>query len=364
MTEQLLAKRAPDPHPGKPRITFSPEGEFKVTVFSDLHFGENPWESWGEEHDAASVNLIRNVVGSEHPNYVVFNGDLVTGENTFKDNATTLVDKIMRPVIEANTPFSSTHGNHDNQPNISHLDEIERENSLSSLSYTRQAPSGIGGAGGPGNYWVPVSKLAEPSLILWFFDSRGGFDSNNERLPDWVDSSVATWIESETQSMEAAWGPSSKRGAIAFVHIPPNVIMKAQEGLNSANNPGQNADALGAGGVQAGSTENLGKDAPFWDALNQHVKNLHAVVSGHDHGNEWCTREPSKNVVFCFDKHSGYGGYTKAGWGQGVRNFKFTSTDPTSGVQTWIRMENGEQRAGVVLDQNYKRSLDGEEVEV
>ena len=67
---------------------------------------------------------------------------------------------------------------------------------------------------------------------------------------------------------------------------------------------------------------NTGEDRPFWDALNANVKNLHAVISGHgglccifvqchlfnylvDHGNEWCAREPTKDVIFCFDKHSG-----------------------------------------------------------
>ena len=25
-----------------------------------------------------------------------------------------------------------------------------------------------------------------------------------------------------------------------------------------------------------------------------------------DHGNEWCTREPTNDVIFCFDKHSGW----------------------------------------------------------
>lgn len=85
---------------------------------------------------------------------------------------------------------------------------------MAPLSYTRPAPPGIGGQGGPGNYWVPVSfviffslahKLSTtpfkvyhnkhgallpffpnignssfifctdrvPALILWFFDSRG-----------------------------------------------------------------------------------------------------------------------------------------------------------------------------------------------
>lgn len=25
-----------------------------------------------------------------------------------------------------------------------------------------------------------------------------------------------------------------------------------------------------------------------------------------DHGDEWCAREPTYGVIFCFDKHSGY----------------------------------------------------------
>ncbi|KAG2107599.1 hypothetical protein BD769DRAFT_1392961, partial [Suillus cothurnatus] len=40
------------------------------------------------------------------------------------------------------------------------------------------------------------------------------------------------------------------------------------------------------------------KDQPFWDALNANIKNLHAVISGHDHGDEWCAREPTKDVIF------------------------------------------------------------------
>ncbi len=48
--------------------------------------------------------------------------------------------------------------NHDNQVNITHLEEIIRERQVSSFSYTRSAPPGVGGEGGPGNYWVPVSR--------------------------------------------------------------------------------------------------------------------------------------------------------------------------------------------------------------
>lgn len=94
-------------------------------------------------------------------------------------------------------------------------------------------------------------------------------------------------------------------------------------------------DELGEGSTQASEdATSEGKDKPFWDALNAEVKSLHGVISGHgtyrsmssppvipslshvfahylsfvddaDHGNEWCKRDPAKDIIFCFDKHSG-----------------------------------------------------------
>ena len=88
-----------DPYPDKPRITFKADGTFKLTVFSDLHFGENPWDDWGPEQDRNSVVLLEKILADEKPDfaYVIFpnnrmlsliiiypsviNGDLVTGES-------------------------------------------------------------------------------------------------------------------------------------------------------------------------------------------------------------------------------------------------------------------------------------------
>ncbi|KAH9924213.1 Metallo-dependent phosphatase [Fomitopsis serialis] len=349
-----------DPYPTKPRIAFRPDGTFKITVFCDLHYGENPWDAWGPQQDINSTELMNIVLADEKPDYVVLNGDLITGENTFRQNSTHLIDEIVAPLNTAQIPFSSTQGNHDNEPNITHLEEIKREQLVAPLSYTRTAPPGIGGEQGPGTYWVPVYEHisdATPKLVLWFFDSRGGFSKgeNSTAVPDWVDETVAGWIQSEAEAMDAAWGPAStSRGALAFVHIPPHAIQALQPDLNSTRDPGLNADVLGSGSTEA-TTEsaNLGKDQPFWDALNQYVPNLHAVFSGHDHGNEWCVREPTKNVIFCFGKHSGYGGYSDSWWGHGVRNIIFSSPDPTGPLQSWIRYENGTINANVTLDASY-----------
>ena len=53
--------------------------------------------------------------------------------------------------------------------------------------------------------------------------SLGGMspNPNPQPLPDWVDATVADWIQTESEAMEAAWGPQESRAAIAFVHIPP-----------------------------------------------------------------------------------------------------------------------------------------------
>ncbi|OSX63405.1 hypothetical protein POSPLADRAFT_1069817 [Postia placenta MAD-698-R-SB12] len=349
-----------NPYPTKPRITFRGDGTFKITVFADLHYGENPWDAWGPEQDVNSTILMKLVLAEEQPDYVVLNGDLITGENTFKQNSTRLIDEIVAPLNEVRIPFSSTHGNHDNEPNITHLEEIRREQLVAPLSYTRTAPPGIGGEEGPGTYWVPVYEHETdvvPALILWFFDSRGGYSpgKNSTPVPDWVDESVAGWIEQQTTLMDAAWGPAdTTRGALAFVHIPPHAIQAMQPGLNSTRDPGLNADLLGQGSTQATTDpSNIGKDQPFYDALTKYVKNLHAVVSGHDHGDEWCVREPTKNIIFCFSKHSGYGGYSDAGWGHGIRNIVFSSPSPTDGLESWIRMEDGETHARVILDADY-----------
>jgi hypothetical protein len=347
-----------NPYPGKARLTFKPDGTFKLTVFSDLHFGENPWDVWGPEQDVNSTALMRKVLGDEKPDYVVINGDLITGENTFRENSTFLIDKIAAPLNEARIPFSSTQGNHDNQANITHLEEILCEQQVAPLSYTRLSSPGVGGVGGPGNYWVPIYRNSHdqaPVLVLWFFDSRGGVspNPNPQPLPDWVDATVADWIQTESKAMEAAWGPQESRAAVAFVHIPPHAIQAVQAHLDFSKNPGLNADLLGDGSVQDSASK--GNDAPFWNALNTNVKNLHAVISGHDHGNEWCAREPTKDVIFCFDKHSGYGGYGQPSWGYGVRNLKFHTPDPNAGVETWIRLQEGEIRARVILDHQYGR---------
>lgn len=136
-----------NPYPGKQRLTFRADGTFKMIIFSDLHFGENPWDTWGPQQDFNSTRLMRAVLSSDKPDYVYVmarcgapSGFTYTHRrrqrfewrldnwrkcvyihiflpylnhsaiDTFKENSTTLIDEIVKPLNEARIPFSSTHG--------------------------------------------------------------------------------------------------------------------------------------------------------------------------------------------------------------------------------------------------------------
>lgn len=56
--------------------------------------------------------------------------------------------------------------------------------------------------------------------------------------------------------------------------------------------------------------------------------------------------------------HCRYGGYSRTGWGRGVRHFELTVQEGTEGVnaETWIWVkEGGEERARVTLGEDYGR---------
>lgn len=245
----------------------------------------------------------------------MLNGDLITGENTFKENSTTYVDQIVGPLVRRNLTWASTYGNHDNDFNITGKGILARE-SLWPGSRTRSMVPGPDA--GVTNYYLPVypancttapqanatataaaAAHCAPELILWFFDSRGGHryqepgaDGDGVGLPDWVDTSVVDWFQQTNAELVSRYG-GRVIPSLAFVHIPTNASQALQTiaGVDPSREPGINDDyvlaAQGQGwcadGANDGTCEYGGQDVPFMQAITT-TKGLMAVFSGHDHG--------------------------------------------------------------------------------
>jgi len=335
--------------------------DFKIAVFSDLHFGENE-DSFGIPQDINSTALMEFVLEVEQPDFAVLNGDLITGENTFRFNSTKYVDRIVAPLVNKSIPWASTYGNHDSKYNLTR-NGIFREEHKYPLSRTQHGPRNA--TDGVTNYLLPIRTApgTKPLALLWFFDSRGGSrndPSNTDNIPNFVSNKTVQWFRSASEQAERQWGvlPS-----LAFVHIPMTAFLDLQSSVmanvSGPRYPGLNADVPPA--VQGQADQSV----PFMRALLD-TPGLHSIYSGHDHGDSWCGRwlnstlpgktANSQRPILCFCKHSGFGGYGT--WNRGVRMVQLQFDYLGGfGVDTWVRMENGRVVTAVSLNQTYGKDV-------
>ncbi|KAI5460530.1 Metallo-dependent phosphatase-like protein [Mariannaea sp. PMI_226] len=364
-------------------LTFDRNGDFQITVFNDLHFGEGEEVDWGPDQDVHTVKVINNVLNKESPDLVVFNGDLITGENVFLHNATHYVDMMTAPVLKRGLTWASTFGNHDYDRNISGTTIMEREHKIGgNLARTQSMVSGRNA--GVSNYYLPVydpkckTSNCKPLLILWFFDSRGGnyyqkgIPDNKIAQPNWVDKSVVNWFKATNKQFGRRFGKTIP--SLAFVHIPTNAstALQMEHGPDSINpnyQPGINDDyelAQQSQGWCKDGTRNLdcsygGQDLDFMKAITS-TPGLMGVFSGHDHGDTWCYKwdhhVPGMKVTgnglnLCFGQHTGYGGY--GDWIRGSRQIRVSKRVISKSweVDTWIRLESGDVVGSVTLNSTY-----------
>ena len=146
---------------------------------------------------------MRQVLSQEQPNFVVLNGDLITGENTFAFNSTGYVDEIVAPLVQGGYSWASTYGNHDSKYNLSR-EALYAEEKKYASAYTQHGPAGTDGVT---NYVLPVfpanttGSTQTPVALLWFFDSRGGSEyqslpANVDNIDNYVSNGTVSWYRS------------------------------------------------------------------------------------------------------------------------------------------------------------------------
>ncbi|KAJ5732376.1 hypothetical protein N7493_003857 [Penicillium malachiteum] len=359
-------------------LKFAKDGTFQIAVLEDLHFGENAWDTWGPEQDVNSVTVINRILNAESPDLVVLNGDLITGDNAFLQNATVYIDEIVAPLVERGLTWASTYGNHDSAYNLSREAILEHEHQWPN-SRTEKMVSGRDA--GVTNYYLPVYASDDrkfdgaPEMLLWFFDSRGGYyyqelDSNGDEVaqPNWVDESVVNWFTKTNKELVNKYKKIIP--SLVFVHIPTNASLAAQTeiGINAHKEPGINDDytlaqqgeGWCADGNDDGSCSYGGQDVPFMKALIE-TEGIIGVFSGHDHGDTWCYKWDTliegmsvkgNGINLCFGQHSGYGGYGT--WIRGSRQILVTESKlKEKVVDTWIRLESNGTTGAVSLNATY-----------
>jgi len=294
--------------------------------FTDLHYGEGPGSEWGPTNDAKSTKVMTDLLEWEHPDFVVYTGDLLSAEVMFP-NGSVYVDMLLKPVVDGNYRWASTYGNHDIGNNVTRQEILSTEQKYDNC-YTQQGPAELEGNT---NYYLPIyppetidNSSTVPSLILWFFDSRGGRNSSGG-ISAYVHENVVEWFIQESNRMKEEWGQVP---ALAFFHYPTDEYKPIHEDL--ANRPecvGQRDDIVTPQEKHTGLMEAL--------VASGIVK---ASFVGHNHGNGWCCNY--ENMLLCYNRQSGHGGGW-VGWTRGARVLEL-SYENIWGLDTnYIRLENG-----------------------
>ncbi|PHH55679.1 putative inactive purple acid phosphatase 16 [Ceratocystis fimbriata CBS 114723] len=348
------------------------DGSFDILIFSDLHFGEEE-HGWGIAQDRKSLAIMNGILDAEDPDFVVINGDLITGENTFRENASSYVDQVVAPLVSRDIPWASTYGNHDSSYNLSREALYESE-SRYPLSHTQYSDKALGGVT---NYHIEVlDRSGRAALILWFLDSQGGSlfqtkgNQTQTEIPGVVSNATVDWLTETHQQLIDRHGrvlPS-----LLFVHIPPRLFAETQtsKSFAPARFPGLNKD------YPLSTQHGLGlTDSRLVDALLS-LEGLHSIHSGHDHGASWCAsrQRPARKIdqrdhgsdapiFLCFAHHTGQGGY--GDWTRGARMLRVTVPEMADGsgdgghvkgkveVESWVRLQSMQAISRVSLNETY-----------
>ena len=376
----LLAALSAAAHATNDALFFRSDGSFKLSIFSDMHFGMckspiryqfHPTDdlaasSTGPAADASTVRVIGDVLDWENPDLVVLNGDLINGDTSYAHNASLYLDQIVQPMVDRNLTWASTYGNHDHSYPLNGSAIYQRERRFSG---SRTISMVNGSLAGPTNYYLPVHGCADcdPELILWFFDSRGGSYNENDPQPNWVDESVVNWFTETNDALVSKYNRTIP--SLAFAHIPVGATCVLRErGVDRHRQPGIDEDVECAqqsqnwcpDGTQSDNCDHGGQDEPFMKALVA-TKGLMGLFYGHDHGNSWCYKWdeqlPGMDVTgsginLCYGQHTGYGGY--GDWIRGSRQLIVSRDALNDGVvDTRIRLESGNIVGEVALNSTF-----------
>lgn len=145
---------------------------------------------------------------------------------------------------------------------------------------------------GVSNYYLPVypyNGSSTPSLILWFFDSRGGFLYQTKNAtgakvgqPNWVDTSVVNWFKQTNAQLTNQYQKTIP--SLAFVHIPTNASQALQtiSRVDPHHQPGINDDYILAQQAQGwcanGVNDGVGHSVPCIALCNDDMLMANIVV--------------------------------------------------------------------------------------
>lgn len=306
------------------QLAFREDRTFTITQFTDLH-----WEN-GEDEDQQTRRLMEEVLDAEHPDLVVFTGDVIytgygaSGEPVCKHPHQAFRDAV-HTAESRGIPWAVVFGNHDTETTITR-DELMHTVLEHSHTVTQRGPEEINGVG---NYTLSISGPdGQTAAALYFFDSGDRSPLPHIQGYDWIRSNQIDWYREESLKLQSSIGAQAYP-ALAFFHIPLPEYKQVWENETCYGNKFENVCC---------SPVNSG----LFTAMVE-MGDVIGTFCGHDHVNDYWGE--LHGVRLCYGRATGYNTYGKDGFPRGARMIRLREGERS--FESWLRLADGT----VIMDQ-------------
>ncbi|MFD0824589.1 metallophosphoesterase family protein [Neobacillus sp. M.A.Huq-85] len=201
------------------KLQFNPNGKFKIVQFNDTQDDE--------QIDRRTIELMEKVLDSEKPDFVVLNGDIITGGCNSELEMRQAMNNVAQPMEQRGIKWAVTFGNHDEDSTPKGgLDEEAMLKFYMAYKYNVNQP-GVNDINGTGNMNLLIRDSAgkKGAFNLWLLDSGryapktiAGQDFSGYPTWDWIRSNQVNWYFETSKKLEKQFG--YKVPSLMFIHIP------------------------------------------------------------------------------------------------------------------------------------------------
>ena len=268
------------------KLTFRPDGTFKIVQFTDTHFIPN------DSRSDIALERINEVLNNEKPDLVIVTGDILYGRPADQAYRT-----LLGAISSHKIPFAITFGNHDREHLLSNTElyDITRSIPYNLLPDRGDNPSP--------DYELPIfsSKDGKMKALLYCFDSHTYLWDKKYYETFYPEQVVDYKHKSECYTRRNGGTPVP---SLAFMHIPfPEyglvaTTYPAAEG--SGQDDGAPVNALVGNNLETVCSPEL--NGGMFNAMYESA-DIMGVFAGHDHNNDWAA--VYKGIMLAYGRYTG-----------------------------------------------------------
>lgn len=258
-------------------LKFNSNGDFKIVQFTDVHYKVDD-----QVNSQIALDRMNEVLDAEKPDFVIFTGDVVVSNESFKG-----LDTVLDVCIKRNIPFGLVFGNHDDEYDHTRPDLYDyiakKKGSLMPVRTGNAVPDYV--------LTVKSSKNKnKDAALLYCIDSHSYTQIKSVPGYDWIKFDQIAWYREQSRNFTKQ-NDGTPLPALAFFHIAfpeyRDAVMEEKNRIFGVRGEGV-----------ACPTANSG----FFTSIKE-CGDIMGTFVGHDHDNDYAVMY--KEVLLAYGRYTG-----------------------------------------------------------